>query len=268
MDLRPVFYQLAPAVDKYFLHVLLSGLIRVGRGRAVPATTKKQRGRPRKPNSEKRRNNVTIRMKDDLKRHLEEAAASKGRSLSEEIEFSLERRFLEEAAYGGEELYGLLLLMVGAAKIIQARTEKSWSSDWKTSIAVRAAWKKLAAATGPRPPAELIQHFERGDELPPPPELPTRPSPPTRGLLSGLVAHGSVDAKAYGAEFMATIATIEKANRKYARLSAKYERQLEALRQENQAWRDHFISYQDLGEDVAAALLPRREAVTETGNPS
>ena len=238
----------------------------------MPATTKRKRGRPRKPDSEKRRNNVTIRMKDDLKRRLEEAADSQGRSLSEEIEFSLERRFLEEAAYGGKELNGLLMLMVGAAEIIQARTEKSWSSDWETSIAVRAAWKKLAAATGPRPPAELIQHFERGDELPPPPELPTRPSPPRRGLLtpellgklSHLIAHDSVEAKA----FVAKMATIEKADKKYDRRRAKYERQLEAHLQENQAWRDHFISFYRLGEDVAAELLPRREAVTETGNPS
>ncbi len=238
----------------------------------MPATTKKKRGRPRKPESEKRRNNVTIRMRDDVKRRIEEAADSQGRSLSEEIEFRLERTFLEEAAYGGKELSGLLKLMVGAAEIIQARTDKSWSSDWETSIAVRAAWTKLAAATGPRPPAELIQHFERGDELPPPPKLPTRPSPPRRGLLTPelmgklnhLIAHDSVEAKDYVAE----MAAFEKAQKKYDRLSAKYERQLEALRQDNQAWRDRLISYLDLGEDVAAEFLPRREAVTETGNPS
>ena len=112
----------------------------------------------------------------------------------------------------------------------------------------------MAAAAGPRPPAELIQHFD----------LPTRPSPPTRGLLSGLsglIAHDSVDAKAYGAKIVAKLATIEKANRKYDRLSAEYERKL-------QAWRDHLISYQDLGEDVAAELLPRREAVIQTAIPA
>ena len=211
-------------------------------------------------------------MKDDIKRRLQEAANSQGVSLSEEIENRVERTFLGEAAYGGKELNGLLMLMVGAAEIIQARTEKSWSSDWETSIAVRAAWKKLAATAGPRPPAELIQYFERGDELPPPPELPTRPSPPRRGLLtpelmgklSHLIAHDSVEAKDYVAE----MATIEKANRKYDRLSAKYERQLEALRQDNQAWRDRLISFQDLGEDVAAELLPRREAVIQTAIPA
>ena len=63
----------------------------------MPATTKKKRGRPRKPDSEKRRNNVTIRMKDDLKRRLEEDAYSQGRSLSEEIEFRMERKDLKEA---------------------------------------------------------------------------------------------------------------------------------------------------------------------------
>jgi hypothetical protein len=221
-------------------------------------------------------------MRDDLKRRLEENADSQGRSLSEEIEFLAESMLLQEAAYGGKELNGLLKLMVGAAEIIQARTEKSWSSDWETSIAVRAAWKKLAAAAGPRPPAGLIQY-----ELPPPPELPTRPSPPRSGLLppelmgklpprrglltpelmgklSHLIAHDSVEAKDYVAE----MATIEKANRKDDRLRAKYVRQLEALRQDNQAWIDRLISLQDLGEDVAAELLPRREAVMQTAIPA
>ncbi len=231
----------------------------------MPATTKKKRGRPRKPDSEKRRNNVTIRMKDDIKRRLEEAADSQGRSLSEEIEFSLERRFLEEAAYGGKELNGLLMLMVGAAKIIQARTEKSWSSDWKTSIAVQEAWKKLAAAAGPSPPAEFIQHGEQVDEWPQPPERPTRPSPPGVGLLGHLFANlDPVDAKAYAAE----MAAFEKAMRKYDRLSAKYQRQLEALHQDAQALSDAIKRYQDLGKDVAAEILARHEAVTETGNPS
>ncbi len=122
------------------MHVLSSGINKDKRGLAVPATAKKQRGRPRKPDSEKRRNNVTFRMKDDIKRRLQEAANSQGVSLSEEIENRVERTFLGEEAYGGKELNGLLLLMVGAVEIIQARTEKSWSSDWETSIAVRAAW--------------------------------------------------------------------------------------------------------------------------------
>ena len=239
----------------------------------MPAITKKKRGRPRKPDSEKRRNNVTIRMKDDLKRRLEEAADSQGRSLSEEIEFSLERRFLEEAAYGGKELNGLLMLMVGAAEIIQARTEKSWSSDWETSIAVQEAWKKLAAAAGPSPPAEFIQHGEQVDKLPQPPELPTSPSPPGGGEILQWYAYVSenpdrradtADAKAFEAE----MAVFQKAWKKYDRLSAKYERKVEAFRQDTQAWLDTITRYEDLGKDAAAELFPRREAVMQTAIPA
>ncbi len=188
----------------------------------MPATTKKKRGRPRKPDSEKRRNNVTIRMKDDIKRRIQEAADSQGRSLSEEIEFSLERRFLEEAAYGGKELNGLLMLMVGAAEIIQARTGKSWSSDWETSVKVRAAWTKLGLEAAPRPPAEFIQHYEQGYETLQPPELPTSPSPPGGGQIVQFYGklldnpELAADAKAFEAE----MAVYQKAWKKYDRLSA------------------------------------------------
>ena len=236
----------------------------------MPATTKKKRGRPRKPDSEKRRNNVTIRMKDDLKRRLEEDAYSQGRSLSEEIEFSLERKDLKEAGYGGKELNGLLMLMVGAAEIIQARTGKSWSSDWETWIAVRAAWNKLAAATAPRPPAEFIQHYEHGYETLQPPELPTSPSPPGGGQIVQFYGklldnpELAADAKAFEAE----MAVFRKAYKKYDKLRTKYERKIEAFRQDTQAWLDTITRNEDLGKDVAAELFPRREAVTQTGNPS
>ncbi len=231
----------------------------------MPTTTKKQRGRPRKADGEKRRNNVTIRMKDDIKRRIQEAADAQGRSLSEEIEFSLERRFLEEAAYGGKELNGLLKLMVWAAEIIQARTGKLWSSDWETSVAVRAAWTKLGAAAGPKHPAEYIQLDKRVGEMAQQPEPPTRPSPPelTNYMLL-LRPDLSEDVKAYAAE----MAAFEKAQKRYDRLRAKYESQLKELHKDAQVLTDAFTSYQDLGKDVADELLPRREAVIQTAIPA
>ncbi len=241
------------------------------------AERKKRIGRPTKPGTAGQRNPLGLRVTAETKREIEAGALKSGRSQSQESEFRIEQSFLEEEAYGGRELHGLLKLMVGAAEIIQARTEKSWSSDWETSIAVQEAWKKLAAAAGPSPPAEFIQHGEQVDKLPQPPERPTRPSPPGGGDILQWYAYQSgnpdrtadeADAKAYGAKIVAKLATIEKANRKYDRLSAEYERQLEALRQDNQAWRDHFISYQNLGEDVAVELLPRREAVIQTAVPA
>ncbi len=211
------------------------------------AERKKRIGRPTKPGTAGQRNSLGLRVTAEIKRKIEAGALKSGRSQSQDAEFRIEQSFLEERAHGGRELHGLLLLMVGAAEIIQARTGKSWSSDFETSIAVRAAWKKLAAAAGPRPSAELIQSLEQGDALPPPPELPTRPSPPRRGLLTPelmeklrkLNAIDSVEAK----EYVAEVAAIE-------------------------AWRDHFISYQVLGKDVAAELFPRREAVIQTAIPA
>ena len=54
-------------------------------------------GRPPKPESQRRRNNVTIRMRDSVKKNLQVSAESHGRSLSEEIEWRLEQSFRDDA---------------------------------------------------------------------------------------------------------------------------------------------------------------------------
>ncbi len=237
------------------------------------AERKKRIGRPTKPGTAGQRNSLGLRVTAEIKRKIEAGALKSGRSQSQEAEFLIEQALLKEEAYGGRELLGLLRLMVGAADIIQARTEKSWSSDWETSIAVQEAWKKLAAAAGPSPPAEFIQHGEQVDKLPQPPELPTCPSPPGGGHVLQWYAYLSenpdrradaADAKAFEAE----MAVFQKAWKKYDRLSAKYERQLKAIRQDAMAWFRAIKRYEDLGKAVAAEILARREAVTETGNPS
>ena len=62
-----------------------------------PAKTKRKRGGQPKPPSERKRNNLTFRARDQLKTALESAAAVSGRSVSEEIEFRLNRDFSWEA---------------------------------------------------------------------------------------------------------------------------------------------------------------------------
>lgn len=74
----------------------------------------------------------------------------------------------------------------------------------------------------------------------------------------------AADAKAFEAE----MAVFRKAYKKYDKLRTKYERKIEAFRQDTQAWLDTITRNEDLGKDVAAELFPRREAVTQTGNPS
>ena len=233
------------------------------------AERKKRIGRPTKPGTAGQRNSLGLRVTAEIKRKIEAGALKSGRSQSQEAEFLIEEALLKEEAYGGRELLGLVKLMVGAAEIIQAKTGKSWSSDWETSIKVREAWTNLAAAVGASPPAEYIQHVQQVDELPQPPELPTRPSPPGGGDILQWYAYQSRTADAADAKaFEAEMAVFQKAWKKYDRLSAKYERQLKALRQDAMAWFKANKRYQDLGKAVAAELLPRREAVIQTAIPA
>ncbi len=139
-------------------------------------------GRRAMPAEKRKRNNLTFRTRDDLKRLLEVGAEKAGRSLSEEIEVRLERSFQQEADSGGRELQGLLRQMVGAAEIIQERTGKTAFDDWRTGLAVRRAWKQLMLGQLCPPPDEMIAELERlSDAVPDKPERPV--APPRGGLL-------------------------------------------------------------------------------------
>lgn len=82
---------------------------------------KRGRGRPKVPDEVRKRNNVTIRLRDQVKADLEAAAAKNQRSLSEEIEARMERSFRDDrllpeilaAAYGGG--CAALVLMIARA---------------------------------------------------------------------------------------------------------------------------------------------------------
>ena len=62
-----------------------------------PMKRKRKRGGQPKPPAERKRNNLTFRARDQLKAALETAAAASERSVSEEIEFRLNRDFSWEA---------------------------------------------------------------------------------------------------------------------------------------------------------------------------
>ena len=53
-------------------------------------TLTQKRGRPRLNPAQRKRNNVTLRLRDKLKQQLAEQADANGRSLSEEMEYRLE----------------------------------------------------------------------------------------------------------------------------------------------------------------------------------
>ena len=128
---------------------------------------------------------LNMRTTRETREKLEKSAAGSGRSLVQEVEYRVEQSFLDEEArdreWGGNKLRGLFRMMVGAAEIIQARTGKSASDNWKTGIAVGSAWKRLIHDWLPRPPAKLIAEMERlSDNIP---DAPERPEMPARGGL-------------------------------------------------------------------------------------
>ncbi len=145
------------------------------------AERKKRIGRPTKPGTAGQRNSLGLRVTAETKRELEFAALKSGRSQSQEAEFRIVQSFLEEAAYGGRELHGLLKLMVAVVEIIQARNGKSASDDWETGLAAGYAWRRLIYDWLPKPPAEWIAEASwRSDAMS---NVPERPKVPARGGL-------------------------------------------------------------------------------------
>lgn len=101
----------------------------MGRKMMKSATTAK-RGRPRKASSQRRRNNVTIRMRDQIKHRLEASAKDNGRSLSEEIEIQLEQSFvMTEEFFGGRRTYILMKMMADVFQIAETHSRKRWDDD-------------------------------------------------------------------------------------------------------------------------------------------
>jgi hypothetical protein len=87
----------------------------------VPSAAR--RGRPPVPPGQRKSKNFTFRSRGDLHARLAAAAAQSNRSISEEIEWRIERSFLDQdratEALGliyGRELAGLLLLLGAAMK--------------------------------------------------------------------------------------------------------------------------------------------------------
>jgi len=66
---------------------------------------KRRRGGQPKPASERKRNNLTFRARDQLKADLEKAAAASNRSVSEEIEWRLGQAFQWEKVLGDIEAF-------------------------------------------------------------------------------------------------------------------------------------------------------------------
>jgi len=90
----------------------------------------KRRGRPPISPEQRKRNNVTLRLRDELKQKLEKGARATGRSLSEEMEFRLEQSSASDDEFGGAEYRSIFQVLGAAAKFIERRTGKDFS-DWE-----------------------------------------------------------------------------------------------------------------------------------------
>lgn len=110
----PAPYNHALGLDNLFMHVKLRALNDQWKLTVTKQKTPKRRGRPPTPPEQRKRNNVTIRLRDDTKLALEARASAGGYSLSEEMERRLERSFAEEEADGGPETQAIFDLMRGA----------------------------------------------------------------------------------------------------------------------------------------------------------
>jgi hypothetical protein len=95
-----------------------------------------KRGRPRKfAAGERTRGTLTVRLRDEVRSHLEAAAAAAGRSLSEEIEHRLELAFghrdlLRET--WGHHVFNIAEAAAKSLKHIQRHTGWSWVQDDRT----------------------------------------------------------------------------------------------------------------------------------------
>lgn len=177
-----------------------------------------------------------------LKEILEARAKESGRSLSEEIEHRLEL----STASGG-----LLRLLAAAAEIIEAKTGKSWSSDWDTFQAVQAAWRKLIPAAGPKPPRGLVDLLKT--PAPPIPILPVLPMPPTlpsraaKAIFPDLVPDPDKEQKA----FEEKCATYKKDVAAYKKNKKRYEEYSRQMKQE----RKRLEELSGIGQKVATDLF-------------
>jgi hypothetical protein len=110
----------------------------------MSAQPKRGRGRPLKPAAARKRNNLTIRVRDALKANLESRAQENQRSLSEEAEFRLEGSFADQGyleqmqeQLGGATTYALLMILGRVmretgitARLMSPPTDKQDVNDW------------------------------------------------------------------------------------------------------------------------------------------
>ncbi len=233
------------------------------------ATTKRAL-KAKRPKRVDRRKTTSTRITPETRAQLEAAAAHSGRSLAQEIEFRLERSFLDEDArnreMGGKELQALFRMLGAAAEIVQARTRKRWPQDWHTTHAIYMAWQHLIAHALPKPPKELAkvvsEHF--GGQLKPLPPMPEPPDfLPDQRILSASKSHREeIDRKIYKAIWAEVLEKWTDCTTALAEREAAVEARAEAMKERERELRmilDRHEVAAAIGEGAASSLFPENE---------
>jgi hypothetical protein len=123
--------------------------------------------------AEPKRNNLTFRVRGDLRERLSNAAALAQRSISEEIEFRLERSFAEAdvlaRAFGGRTLADFVRALGIGLQIIQAKTGDAAIEESETSVEIAVMLAKIIRERlfyGNPVWSELLSDVERRDTGP------------------------------------------------------------------------------------------------------
>jgi len=139
----------------------------------METTTKRGRGRPPAPEAERRRSNLTLRVRSETRSALERAAAENARSLSEEAELRLD--YSVRAEQGAEQLLdfaygrplsGLLLLL--ARVLREAGSNAGFATSY--SLAGANAWmdNPYAYDQGARAVTAILEALRPPGEVTPP----------------------------------------------------------------------------------------------------
>jgi len=118
-----------------------------------------KRGRPSLAPGQRKRNNVTIRMRDEVKSAVQDAGSAKGRSLSEEIEYRVERSLLVEdhfaLAFEDARTADFVRETLETKRLIEAYQKKSIWDDLESHEAMKAALTRLINQRAPKPSTSL-----------------------------------------------------------------------------------------------------------------
>lgn len=124
--------------------------------------TTKKLGRPRKPEGEVKRHNVTVVMTAPMRDKIRDAAEANGRSVSSEIDFRLGLSLALESDSGSISTRRLLDFARLAAVSVENNFNTDWTEDTEAASALIGALEVFIRAASPElPEVELMRESDR-----------------------------------------------------------------------------------------------------------